>query len=567
MAATNRVLLHALTSILQRELSLSMQLVLLLLQTPLLRLSHTALVIRTASQEVAVAAAAAVAVVAAVVRAAAVAVSGVSTVASSPAQFLLASSATASATAATARTNGRCCPPLAAHCRSSAPLTTPPPCVDTCSDDARAYLRALKQRIDRYGSGLKARTALLGALPAARKQLQIEGGEMQQASQNVQSQLQTAYAQWQELVASGRTQTRDAHGLRQHLGRGQGYLRHLQARLHAIAHLLRVDQPSSAVPAKGAAGAAAAAAAATSFLGDDDSFVSLYEQCYEYIWERRRYGDLGAEIDRYRMTLCPLHNATQQLVETLSAEKAAAAAAAGTATSAAVSEEKEAEEAFVLGYFDGHVRMRAEPTDVETLQLQLERLESSDGETEDSASNGDSVEQQQPPQPQQQRRAALQQQLAAAQRREENDRRRVQRELNARNKRMALEARGASSSSDSSSSELEAMAEVSEPAFYLRLTDGQSCWQGPPRSTVVECRCGAATQLINARENGKCRYEFVLLTPAACSAQHWMDLKQMHQYMHARLRLAAATAATASASTAHSEPAGRQASPTPHSEL
>ncbi len=46
--------------------------------------------------------------------------------------------------------------------------------------------------------------------------------------------------------------------------------------------------------------------------------------------------------------------------------------------------------------------------------------------------------------------------------------------------------------------------------------EGEACWEGPSRSAVVELRCGRATQLLEVSENGKCRYEMLLATPAAC---------------------------------------------------
>jgi protein kinase C substrate 80K-H len=45
---------------------------------------------------------------------------------------------------------------------------------------------------------------------------------------------------------------------------------------------------------------------------------------------------------------------------------------------------------------------------------------------------------------------------------------------------------------------------------------GQSCWNGPERTTEVVIECGTETKLVDASEPGRCEYRFVLETPAAC---------------------------------------------------
>jgi protein kinase C substrate 80K-H len=53
--------------------------------------------------------------------------------------------------------------------------------------------------------------------------------------------------------------------------------------------------------------------------------------------------------------------------------------------------------------------------------------------------------------------------------------------------------------------------------FSAQLYDkGQSCWNGPERSTKVEIQCGEQLQLVEASEPSKCEYKFVLKAPAAC---------------------------------------------------
>ncbi|KAF2365406.1 EF-hand domain [Trinorchestia longiramus] len=51
----------------------------------------------------------------------------------------------------------------------------------------------------------------------------------------------------------------------------------------------------------------------------------------------------------------------------------------------------------------------------------------------------------------------------------------------------------------------------------MKYTDGQGCWNGPNRSTLVELRCGIETELLSVSEPSKCEYVFIFATPAACS--------------------------------------------------
>jgi protein kinase C substrate 80K-H len=56
---------------------------------------------------------------------------------------------------------------------------------------------------------------------------------------------------------------------------------------------------------------------------------------------------------------------------------------------------------------------------------------------------------------------------------------------------------------------------------------GQSCWNGPERSTHVEIVCGEETRLMEANEPAKCEYRFVLESPAACTDPAKLD-EQLH---------------------------------------
>lgn len=45
---------------------------------------------------------------------------------------------------------------------------------------------------------------------------------------------------------------------------------------------------------------------------------------------------------------------------------------------------------------------------------------------------------------------------------------------------------------------------------------GLTCWNGPPRSTIVTLSCGTETKLISVTEPSRCEYAMELTTPALC---------------------------------------------------
>ncbi|XP_050524060.1 glucosidase 2 subunit beta [Daktulosphaira vitifoliae] len=58
---------------------------------------------------------------------------------------------------------------------------------------------------------------------------------------------------------------------------------------------------------------------------------------------------------------------------------------------------------------------------------------------------------------------------------------------------------------------------IGEPKYRTMLYDrGQSCWNGPPRSTHVRLSCGLEAALISASEPNRCEYVMDFIVPAAC---------------------------------------------------
>nr|CAD2194639.1 unnamed protein product [Meloidogyne enterolobii] len=53
---------------------------------------------------------------------------------------------------------------------------------------------------------------------------------------------------------------------------------------------------------------------------------------------------------------------------------------------------------------------------------------------------------------------------------------------------------------------------------------GQSCWNGPERSTLVELVCGSELELVEASEPAKCEYKFLVRVPAACQDPKEIDV-------------------------------------------
>lgn len=50
----------------------------------------------------------------------------------------------------------------------------------------------------------------------------------------------------------------------------------------------------------------------------------------------------------------------------------------------------------------------------------------------------------------------------------------------------------------------------------LEYANGQSCWNGPSRSTTVILECGEENEILKINEDEKCVYSMIVTSPAAC---------------------------------------------------
>jgi protein kinase C substrate 80K-H len=57
---------------------------------------------------------------------------------------------------------------------------------------------------------------------------------------------------------------------------------------------------------------------------------------------------------------------------------------------------------------------------------------------------------------------------------------------------------------------------VQREKIALEFNNGQTCWNGPPRSTKVVLECGAVDEILKITEDEKCVYSMQVITPAVC---------------------------------------------------
>lgn len=70
---------------------------------------------------------------------------------------------------------------------------------------------------------------------------------------------------------------------------------------------------------------------------------------------------------------------------------------------------------------------------------------------------------------------------------------------------------------------------VPQEKMALEYTNGQTCWNGPARSTKIVLDCGEKDEILKVTEDEKCVYSMFVTTPAACE-----DLSKNSNNAHGR---------------------------------
>ena len=57
---------------------------------------------------------------------------------------------------------------------------------------------------------------------------------------------------------------------------------------------------------------------------------------------------------------------------------------------------------------------------------------------------------------------------------------------------------------------------TSNPYLAMKYEDGEKCWNGPSRSTLVSLKCGLTEEVLSTSEPSRCEYAMEFATPAVC---------------------------------------------------
>ena len=208
-----------------------------------------------------------------------------------------------------------------------------------------------------------------------------------------------------------------------------------------------------------------------------DVWLGLHELCFSRQWEERRYGDKGVETDEYTVTLCPLHNATQTKVS-------------------GDEDEDEPAKPISLGVWDGMIR-------TSEMRVIAKRVE--------------------------------------ARRREKGRRDEQVHIANTTGTPLPATTMAEFAQLDKAFHDAEAVDTIiyqhlynnsginknttaidlsTPPSYWLRYIGGEQCVGVGAREVDLQVVCGSeAGRLREVRENGKCRYEMVLESSAACDGK------------------------------------------------
>ena len=384
-------------------------------------------------------------------------------------------------------------------------------CTNTCHEQAVAFVQRTREMLSSYKSALSSRSHLLSRIPDANKAYQRDLDWLHDALPNFYEAKEQAEREWdngkgpaeaqQKMIQYGQqvhhllrryyqvcgvlaikeeqadeTPDETAERNRKRRKEEKEERKRMKERGEKVPKRTKMDkmkddwemQPQKVLRAK---------KAPQSTLSD--VWLGLHELCFSRQWEERRYGDKGVETDEYTVTLCPLHNATQTKVR---------------------GEEEEGGEPakpVVLGAWDGMVRT----SEMRVIGKRVEgrRREKAKRDEQRHIANTTHI-----PLP----AATLAQfeQLDAAYQAAEEVDTQVYGDLF---------KYGGVNKNVTASIDL-----TTPPSYWLRYVGGEQCVGVGPREVDVQVVCGSeAGRLREVRENGKCRYEMVLESSAACDGK------------------------------------------------
>ena len=217
-----------------------------------------------------------------------------------------------------------------------------------------------------------------------------------------------------------------------------------------------------------------------------DIWLSLHWLCADTQWEQRLYGERGVVIDQYRISVCPLHNATQVKLHR-------------QGETGGQAESDSEGQPVVLGFWEGVVRT----WDMLLLQREMEALRREQAAMQQQFH---SIQGMMTPD-----KAELKQSLSAAFDAAQEVEKGIQRRYS------ELQQQAAQPRAPYSPSPLMLL---SPPVYYMRYVGGEPCYGAGEREVLLRLVCGRSEgQLTDVRENGKCRYEMTLSTSAACEGR------------------------------------------------